>query len=258
MDTTGADVFETFSLSSNLRIFTTNRNVAILKTSDDHGVGVNDMIDIDISPDDSTTTTTYYVRSRIYQKIKFNIPVAATVLTDTGVGKLTLLQGGADYMPNQMYSEAPLLGGSGEDATARLVVGPEGYVTSVAPRSDKKGTGYKRGDILTISDAYLVKSDLTTASVEIRVDHVGLGAEETKINVADGTGFTADDFIRIGSEIVKVVNRTDNVLTVLRGQLGTTAVEHFDGAALTQIAPAFNLPKGFALGSTPNDPVIEE
>nr|BAR39523.1 strucutural protein [uncultured Mediterranean phage uvMED] len=258
LDTTGADVFETFSLSSNLRIFTTNRNVAILKTSDDHGVGVNDMIDIDISPDDSTTTSTYYVRSRIYQKIKFNIPVAATVLTDTGVGKLTLLTGGADYMPDQMYAEAPLLGGSGEDATARMVVGPEGYVISVEPRSDKKGTGYKRGDVLTVSATYFSKSDLTTGSVEIRVDHVGLGAEETKINVVDGTGFTADDFISIGSEIVKVVNRTDNVLTVLRGQLGTTAVEHFDGAALTQIAPAFNLPKGFALGSTPNDPVIEE
>ena len=40
--------------------------------------------------------------------------------------------------------------------------------------------------------------------------------------------------------------------------MGTTAVEHFDGAALTQIAPAFNLPKGFALGSSPRDPVIEE
>ena len=258
LDTPGVNVAQVGSLSSGLIIFNINNNVAILKTSQDHGVGVNDTIDVDINPDDSSSTTLYYVRSRIYQKIKFNIPVAATVLTDTGVGKLTLLTGGADYMPNQMYAEAPLLGGSGEDATARLIVGPEGYVTSVVPRSDKKGTGYKRGDVLTVSDAYLSKSDLTTGSVQIRVDHVGLGAEETDINVADGTGFTADDFIRIGSEIVKVVNRTGNVLTVLRGQLGTTAVEHFDGAALTQIAPAFNLPKGFALGSSPSDPVIEE
>ena len=255
LDTTGAELFSISSLSEDLIIFNINDNVAILKTDANHGVGVGDMIDVTVNPDDSLTTSTYYVRSRIYQKIKFDIPVPATVLSDSGIGRIDILNGGEDYTQGT-YNDIALLGGQGSGAKASITVSASGSVTSVV--ITEKGSGYQKFDLLTIGDTALGKTDTTTAKLQISVDHAGFASSETKLNVADANGFTDNDFIKIGSEILKVVNKSVNVLTVLRGQQGTTALDHFDGADAVQYGPGFNLPVGFQIGTDANDPIIEE
>lgn len=255
LDTTGAVLFQVGSLSEDLVIFTINQNVAILKTDADHGVGIGDMINVDINPSDTTTTTQYYVRSRIYQKIKFDIPVVATVLNDTGIGRIDILNGGLDYTAGT-YPDIALLGGSGSNAKATITVSSSGVVNSVVITD--KGSGYTKFDNLTIGDTALGKTDVTTPKLQISVDHVGLSLNETKVNVLDANGLTDGDNIKIGNEIMFIVNKTNNVLTVLRGQNNTIALDHFNNAVVQQYGPGFSLPVGFAIGASVNDPVIEE
>ena len=97
INTTGSRILSITKLSENLRIFNLQDNVALLTTSDPHGVGEGENIDIDINPSDILTTTTYYVRKRIYQEAVLQNPVVATTLSDTGVGRIAILNGGGDY-----------------------------------------------------------------------------------------------------------------------------------------------------------------
>ena len=54
----------------------------------------------------------------------------------------------------------------------------------------------------------------------------------TTIPVDDGTVFAANDFLKIESEIVKVVSISSNDLTVVRTQMGTSAEAHEDDDAI--------------------------
>ena len=92
INTTGSKIVSIGQLSDDLIIFNIKDNVAILKTSDSHGVSVNENIDIDINPDDSSTTLTYNVRSRIYQEVVLETPGVARVLKDTGIGRIQTLK----------------------------------------------------------------------------------------------------------------------------------------------------------------------
>ena len=253
-DTTGSELLDVNSLSSNLRIFKIANNVAILKTANSHGVGIGDKIDIDINPNDNQTTTTYYVRSRIFQKIKFESPGANTTINDDGIGRLTLLNSGENYTPGN-YQNIALVGGNGSGAKSNFVVSSQGKVTQFTITD--KGQDYNKYDILTVGNTALQKTNSSTPSLKLSVDHVGLGLQETKIKVTSGIGFTDNDFIKIGSEIAKIVNRTGDEFTVLRGQKGTIAVDHFDGGSIVLFDPGFNLPKGLALGPSQQDPKIE-
>lgn len=58
---------------------------------------------------------------------------------------------------------------------------------------------------------------------------------DTTLTVTSGTGISANDFILIGNEILKVTAVSTNDLTVTRGQSGTTAASHADGATVTLI-----------------------
>lgn len=63
-------------------------------------------------------------------------------------------------------------------------------------------------------------------------------ATDTSITVATGEGGklpASDFFIEIDNEILKCSSRTDDVLTVTRGQKSTTAVAHSSGASLWRI-----------------------
>ena len=121
INTTGSKIVSIGQLSEDLIIFNIKDNVAILKTSDSHGVSVNENIDIDINPDDSSTSLTYNVRSRIYQEVVPETPGVARVLKDTGIGRIQILNGGEDYTPGT-YPNIALNGGSGKDAKATIVV----------------------------------------------------------------------------------------------------------------------------------------
>ena len=68
----------------------------------------------------------------------------------------------------------------------------------------------------------------------------------TTVNVAagDGTSFTADDLILIGTEILKVTAISVDALTVARGEESTTAAGSTAGDAVYILATADGTPGG--------------
>ena len=253
INTTGSKIVSIGQLSDDLIIFNIKDNVAILKTSDSHGVSVNENIDIDINPDDSSTSLTYNVRSRIYQEVVLETPGVARVLKDTGIGRIQILNGGEDYTPGT-YPNIALNGGSGKDAKATIVVSSTGSVTSVEITT--KGSDYAKFDLLTVGDTALSKTDSTTPQVSLSVDHVGLAATNAVLNLDSSIGITTNDHLKIGNEIVKVISKLNDAVTVQRAQKGTTAVDHFTDAAVNTFDPGYNLSVGYQLGSTTSDPQV--
>jgi hypothetical protein len=60
-------------------------------------------------------------------------------------------------------------------------------------------------------------------------------AADVTLTVTDATGFLEGSFIRIDSELLLISAVAGNDLTVERGRYGTSAVDHTDGAAITQL-----------------------
>jgi len=251
IDSVGSKLISTTSLSSGLNIFTINDHVAILKTATSHGVGIGDDIHIDINPDDTTTTTTQYVRSRIYQEVTFQSPAQTTAINDTGIGRTTILNGGEDYTAGT-YLDVALKGGAGSDATADFVVDASGSVTKVTIKD--KGTGYLKFDVLTVGDADLSKTDASTPVLQLEVDHIGFGSSETTLTVDSGIGFTVGDRIQIGDEVLDILNKTGNVFTVKRGSV---PVDHYNDATVTLYVPGYTLNRGYKIGNLANDATIQ-
>ena len=251
INTTGSKIVSISSLSENLSIFKLQDNVALLTTSSSHGVALGEEIDVDINPSDVSSTTTYYVRKRVYQEAILQTSVIATTLNDDSIGSFTILNGGGDYTQNT-YLDIALSGGAGSDAKANIVVSSTGVVSSVTLTN--KGTGYNRFDILTVGASDLSKaSNSTKSDLKIRVDHVGFAAENTILNVTNSDNITIGDYLQIGSEIVKVNTKSNTALSVARAQNSTTAVDHFNGAAISVYNFGYNIPLNHAVGNTVKD-----
>ena len=171
LNTPGSKIISINSLSENLDVRTVQDNVALLTTGSNHGVAEGEKITVDVNPNDSTTTTTFNVTSAVYQEVTVEIPVVATVLSDGGIGRFEILNGGADYTPNE-YLDVALSGGTGSGAKAKIVVSSAGVVNEITITD--KGTGYKKYDILTVGDSDLVKTNVNTPSLKIEVDHACL------------------------------------------------------------------------------------
>jgi len=85
-DTIGSKIFQVDELSKNVEIFSLNDNIALVTTDEKHNITENDVVDIDIIPNDLVTTTKYYVRKRIYQTVKLFNPTLNATINDTGIG----------------------------------------------------------------------------------------------------------------------------------------------------------------------------
>ena len=253
INTPGSKIVSLNSLSNDLIIFNLNDSVALLTTSDDHGVGLDEQITIDINPNDATTTSTYYVRTRIYQEATLQAPGVSRVLKDTGVGRVAILNGGENYTAGS-YSNIALVGGNGTNAKATIVVSSQGSVTSVT--ISDKGFGYNKFDVLTVGNVALNKTNSTTPSLKLSVDHVGFSLQNSKLTLDSYIGITIGDYLKINDEIVKVLSRTNNTFVVERSQKGTTAVDHFDGAVVSIYDPGYNISPGYQLGSGSDDPIV--
>ena len=71
------------------------------------------------------------------------------------------------------------------------------------------------------------------------IDESGTFASgDTTLTIADATGFLSGAYILIGNEILEVSEVAGNDLTVVRGRYGTSAVNHNDGSAITQLTDA--------------------
>ena len=253
LNTPGSKIFAINSLSENLQISTIQDNVALLTTSSNHGIGENEKIEIDINPDDASTTTTNYVRSCIYQEVTLETPVIARVLNDSGIGRFEILNGGDNYTVGN-YNGIALSGGNGSGAKANFEVTQVGTHTAVTSfEITEKGTGYKTHDILTVGDADLSKTDNKAPRFTVRIDHAGFASGEDELVLDSAIGFNLNDNIKIGNEILKITKITGNVVEVLRGQNDTVAADHSDGATVSFHDPGYVLPVGYQINQTTAD-----
>ena len=238
-NTSGSKIVTLVSLSDNLEPFEVNQSVALVETTENHGLAIGDEVDISIFPDDATKTKNYYLRKRLYQTVTFATPKNSSTIDYDGVGRFTILNGGADYTEGS-YTDVPLTGGSGTGATASITVSSAGVVSSV--QIETGGTGYRRGDFLAVDDDELARSggSLSSARLTVYVDHAGVALTSSNIPLKTSLGFAEGDFLSIGSEVVQILAINGDTLAVSRGQDGTTAVDHYNGAEVSLYKPNYN------------------
>ena len=80
-----------------------------------------------------------------------------------------------------------------------------------------------------------VKSFIDSATASTINEGATFTAADVTLTLTDATGFLEGSFIRIGNEIMSVTTVAGNDLTIVRGQYGTSAVDHNDGSAVTQM-----------------------
>ena len=245
-NTSGTKVVRLTSLSDGLNPFDVNQSVALVETADPHGLGIGDQVTIDINPNDATKTKTYYLRKRLYQEAILVPPNANTRIDFTGIGRFEILNGGADYTAGT-YTSVALTGGSGTGATATFTVSDAGIVSDI--QLQDAGTGYARGDFLSVADEDLVRSGASqsTARFTIYVGHVGVPSGSTKVTVKSSFGFSVGDLVKIGKEIIRIESITGNVLNVTRGLEETSDVDHFDGQEVTLHKAQYNFDANYQI-----------
>jgi hypothetical protein len=248
-NTSGSRIIRLTSLSDNLEPFVVNQNVALVETIQPHGLGIGDEVSIDILPNDAIKTKTYYVRKRLYQKVKFSSPEYISNINYTGVGRFEILNGGADYTPGT-YNNISLTGGSGTGATASIIVSAAGIVSSVVIQNG--GSGYKKADYLSVDDEDLVRSlaSLGNARLTIYVDHVGFAAGSTALFVDSSIGASNGNLLKIGNEIVQVSSISGNRINVIRAREGTQNTDHYDGQEVSLYKPRYNFANNYQISSS--------
>ena len=257
LNTVGAEILSTKSLSTGLVPFQVNTNIALVKTDGDHQLGIGDKIFISIDPNDSITTTTKYVQLGAIQEIDVEAPIFKSAMNDAGIGRVDLLNSGADYTSNT-YTDIELTGGNGTGAKATVLV-VNGIVQTVTITT--KGSGYEKGDVLSVLDADLNRSVASTNTnrLRVRVDHIGFAAGETTLNLDTIFGLAKNDLLTVGEEIVKITAIGSTSVTVTRGQEGTTDSDHFDNEAVTLYNTDYRFTIGESIavtGNTALDPVV--
>ena len=248
-NTSGTRLVRLTSLSDGLEPFEVNQSVALIETATNHGLGIGDQVTIDINPDDTSKTKTYYLRKRLYQEATLIPPSKKTTINFTGIGRYEILNGGADYTAGT-YTSVALTGGSGTGATATFTVSNAGVVSGI--QLQNAGTGYARGDYLTVADEDLVRSGASqsTARFTIYVGHVGFAAGATQVTVDDALGFANNDLIKIGEEILQIVSISGSNINVTRAQEQTADVDHFDGQEVSLYKARYNFDANYAIFNT--------
>ena len=248
-NTSGTRLVRLTSLSDGLEPFEVNQSVALIETATNHGLGIGDQVTIDINPDDTTKTKTYYLRKRLYQEATLIPPSKKTTINFTGIGRYEILNGGADYTAGT-YTSVALTGGSGTGATATFTVSNAGVVSGV--QLQNAGSGYARGDYLTVADESLVRSSASqsTARFTIYIGHVGFAAGSTQVTVDDALGFANNDLIKIGAEVLRINSISGSNLNVTRAQEETADVDHFDGQEVSLYKARYNFDANYAIFNT--------
>jgi len=253
-DTSGAVVDDVEYLSDDLRPFNIDDNIALVETDGAHNLGIGDVVNIEINPND-VKTRTYQVRKRIYQELLLRTPEFNTKVDYSGIGRGIILNAGSFYEVGT-FTNVDLTGGAGSGAKANIVVSPlqagdvTGYVSEV--QITDGGTGYRRGDILGVADGDLNKvgGGTTPQTLKFFIDHVGVSAEATIIKVDSAAEYADDDLLMVDSEIVKIVSINDKSITVERGQEGTEAVDHYDNAPVSLHDAGYNFNANYSLNGS--------
>lgn len=272
-DTSTSKIILATSLSENLTAFDVKENIAILQTSEEHGIAIGDKVNVEIYPDDSTTETTYSVKKRLFQTAKLKKIEHNSVVKDTGLGYFEIVNSGSGYSSG-IYEDVELIfqntlesrtnigsPGDRDNAKATITVadlgGGIGRVTNI--EITDKGAGYRKGDILTVADDDLNRDPLNinTQRLRIFVDHAGFSFENDELVLSNVTNLSADDYLKVGDEIVKItqVNRNRVSVTVERGQKNTFNINHFNNTEVTLEESTYRFSDSFRpLGDDPTDP----
>ena len=277
LNTVGAEILSSKSLSTGLIPFIVNTNIALVETTGDHALGVGDVVYVEIDPDDSISTTTYYVQLGATQEVDIKPLSLSTKINDPGLGRADLVNGGADYASNT-YTDVELIFADqnavrtdlgkvadSKNAKATIVVSDIdstglGSVTNVTITT--KGSGYQKGDVLTVEDTSLNRSGASTNTQRLRlvVDHIGLSTGETVIKLDSIDGLSNNDLLSIGDEIVKVnsISESTTSVTVTRAQNNTSDIDHFDNEVVALYGSNYRFTVGDQLPVTGTalDPVI--
>jgi len=263
-DTNRAEVISVNSLSSGLEPFEIDDNIAIVQTDGDHNLGINDKVNVIVIPNDATTTTTYYVRKRLYQRATVLAPSHSSVIEDKGLGSFDILNSGLEYTSNT-YEDVELifqdsnlaranigkLGDSGNARATVVVSSPGGLGTGTVSSIiiTDKGSGYRTGDILTIRDSDLgrVSNPVTTQRFTLQVDHVGFASSNTTLYLSNVNNLSQEDLIKIGPETLKItrVDTQTKTVTVERGQEGTVPTNHYDRASVSLVNSYYRFDDNF-------------
>ena len=275
-DDVGLQVVTYTSLSKGLTPFIINSDIALMETDSPHNVGVGSIVNVDIIPDESQTTTTYYVRKRFYQTVTLRPPSFSSIVNDTGVGRVDLLNGGLGYTSGE-YLDVELIffdqtkvrngiGAPGDEnnARARIVVNDLagiGYGSCSVIEITSKGSGYIKGDNLTVADSSLLRdpNEISTQRLALNVDHVGFSLQNTELTLRQINKLSENDFIKVDSEIMKIesIDSNTRTVTVLRGQEGTLTTDHFNEAPVTLYNGVYRFnDDARPLGTDLNDPFI--
>jgi hypothetical protein len=273
-DTLGSRIFNIDELSRDITITSVNDNIAIVKTEAPHNLTENDSVTIDIDPDDDITTTNFYVRKRIYQKIRLETPQYNGSIKDTGIGSIKLLNSGDDYANTEsnVYTDVELifadetaqrngLGLPGDEKNAKATITVNsGKVTNVTITA--KGSEYLIGDILTVNNADLERSSssLSQRVLFVEVSHVGLGNTQNTLLLTSVSGLSENDFLKINDEIVKItsVDSTNSLVTIERPLFSTRRQNHFNGASVVLYQPRYNFTEGYRIGPSTGDAFVKE
>ncbi len=268
-DTVFAKIVSNISLSSDIEIDTIDDSIGLVQTSEDHGLSEGDYVNIDIIPDDSSTTTTYYLRKRLYQKVKLSSPSFTSFLDDTGIGRFRTLNNGSypdageivgDYANglSDTFTNVELLfldqtkvrkdiGKPGDVNNAKATINViNGVVTSLSITT--KGSGYLQGDLLTVSNESLdrLPASINSNYLILEVDHVGFSSTETKLRLGNASEISEGDLLVIGNEVVEVSDiLSSKEVSVLRARKNTQASDHFNDTIVTLFESKYNLSTGY-------------
>ena len=293
-DTSNSKVAVIRYLNNNIEISQIKDKIAIVTTASDHLLTEGDKVTVDINPDDTQKTTSYYVRRRIYQKVKLPSLTITKQIIDSGVGSLKTLNSGGYYVfdgngnisnvegdyangSNATYNNVELIfadqnacrslngstiiGNPNNENNARATVNiTNGVVTSFTITS--KGKFYKKGDILTVSPSSLGRplNSSNTRSFLTEVEHVGFHATNTKLFLDNLESLAVNDILQINDELVKIttLNANAGYAVVQRGVENTEIQNHFDLSNVTVYNSSFVLTKGYKVGFQSGSPYVNE
>ena len=233
-DSVGIGLSALRSLSRDIQINIIDYDYAILKTTDSHGLLLNDSLTIEINPDDTITEKTYYVRKRLFQEVTLRDQRLVASLDDTGIGSLSILGGGfydtagtfpanignADVnvtitefldidnpdfniqVPGTGFSvgnRIPVSGGSGTGLIINIdQVGLNGVIQAVSVSSP--GIGYENGDLVTP-----IQEDAEGAVIELVYDTYNSVSSVEIVN--KGSGFEEDNIVQLDNLVGSVQQR---------------------------------------------------
>jgi len=190
--------------------------------------------DIALSNVNSTDDTLVYIRySFMYDGAQESLlSPAYSAYVDDLVNKMWCAVGLYDTVVTAVRSSRRITGmrfykmSSGFDDAAAILISEISFLRDPANLDAHSTTGYS-ANVVEITNLAEVPAITNVSTINEGGDFV---AGDTSLTVTFGAMFIVDRYYRVGNEVLKVTGKPGaNVLTVVRGSLGTSDVLHSDG-----------------------------